>query len=89
MNYPLDYVLSAQVLIAEAKSTVMDRNTDKFLLLCASRNVFHLIGFMMCLYRDDKEAFDWIMYTLSINKGYEDFICKFWIANWQVDKAQI
>jgi len=86
MNHSIEQVLSAQMLITDARSAVEDRNAGKFLSVYSDRNKLYLLGFVRSLYRTDKEAFEWVMYILSINKGYEEFVCKFWIANWQINE---
>jgi hypothetical protein len=75
-------LLEAQMVVSEFNGAVLDRDEAKILDLCDRWSV--VAGCMRAFYKKDKDSFDWIMWTLSRRHGYEDLICKFWIANYEL-----
>ena len=64
-------------------SAVDDRDESRLREACTAYPRPFVYGAISGYYRNDPNAFNWIMFVMCHELGYEDFVCQFWVVNWQ------
>lgn len=65
---------------------VKSRDVDNFHALVTEIPSATVYGFMRAHYQKQvrNSDFDWMMNALCMYQGYEEIVCGFWVAHWQI-----
>jgi hypothetical protein len=78
--------ITVDIALFRLTESVNSRDVDRFHGLVMEIPVVTVYGFMRAHYqkRVQDSDFDWMMNALCMYEGYEEIVCGFWIAHWQM-----
>lgn len=79
----LDHI-NAEIAISRLLEALATKDAEAFRRLASELSMPTACGFLRAYYKAQSRDFDWMMNALCMVEGYEEIVCRFWMAHWQL-----
>lgn len=80
------------VFVQRCLRAINDRSENDWIEICdyvvGNDKDTQVIGILNALIKRDLASFRWAMYQISIRRGYEDLVARFFIGTYQIEMAK-
>ena len=94
-NNPMDTITElamGEVFVCRCLQAISDRSENDWIDICdyviKDNKDTQIIGILNHLIKNDLASFRWAMFQISIRRGYEDLVARFFIGTYQMEMAK-